>query len=336
MTTLADLGERRIVREILPKYVDGADDDCAVLPFRGATLVATTDPVPPPAARVIGGDDDPYWMGWLLVTINASDLAASGANPLGFLAALEAPGSLSLASFERLLEGIRDACLSEGLRYCGGNLREAERVAGVGMAMGYLVTEGLGRSGALPGHVIASVGRLGRFWADALRIREGAQVVKDDSPVFRPRSQLSTMVRLHARGAFSASIDNSDGLLPSLEQLANASGVEMVLALHGDGSEGAAQDDVAMRCKLGWGDWNVVATMPPDSFERAKEDGEEIFRLGYVREGFGVTLQGAYGDEYPAPRLESERFAKDSWFGGGIDAYVDRLLNAPLRPTKEA
>jgi hypothetical protein len=31
-----------------------------------------------------------------------------------------------------------------------------------------------------------------------------------------------------------------------------------------------------------------------------------------------------------APQIESERFAKDSWFVGGIDAYIEILLKTPL------
>lgn len=31
-----------------------------------------------------------------------------------------------------------------------------------------------------------------------------------------------------------------------------------------------------------------------------------------------------------APRLESERFAQDSWFGSGIQGYVDLLLGVDL------
>lgn len=76
MQTLIDLGERRILQTIIPRIVAGAGDDCASIELPMGQLVATTDPVPPPAAASIGKDDDPFWMGWLLVTINASDLAA--------------------------------------------------------------------------------------------------------------------------------------------------------------------------------------------------------------------------------------------------------------------
>ena len=47
----------------------------------------------------------------------------------------------------------------------------------------------------------------------------------------------------------------------------------------------------------------------------------ELGGLMLVREG--VTQE--------APRLESERFAKDSsWFAGGIESYVKLLLEVPL------
>jgi thiamine monophosphate kinase len=76
-----------------------AGNDCAILNTLEGYIVVTTDPVPPPAARGIGGDDDLFWMGWLLVTINASDVAASGSAPQAFVAALEMPASLPVCEF---------------------------------------------------------------------------------------------------------------------------------------------------------------------------------------------------------------------------------------------
>jgi thiamine-monophosphate kinase len=100
---LRDLGEREILRAIVPKFCQSAGDDCAIISLSGMDLVLTTDPVPPPAARVIGNDPDLYWMGWLLVIINCSDLAAAGASPIAFLCAAEAPPNLTVNDFERFL-----------------------------------------------------------------------------------------------------------------------------------------------------------------------------------------------------------------------------------------
>src|ERR1700704_3453160 len=122
MQELIDLGERNILNTIIPRFVSGAGDDCASIKLPVGQLVATTDPVPPPAAATIGRDGDPFWMGWLLVTINASDLAAAGALPLAFLAAIECEASREVSEFERLLEGISSACGDTGLAYVGGNI----------------------------------------------------------------------------------------------------------------------------------------------------------------------------------------------------------------------
>ena len=184
-TILGDLGERRILQEIIPQYVSAAGDDCAILNPLEGSLVITTDPVPPPAARLIGGDNDLYWVGWLLVTINASDVAASGAVPQAFVAALEMPATLPLDQLHRLLAGIRDSCAANGFAYVGGNLREAATVGGVGAALGSSKQHPLTRSGASGGDKLIVIGESGRFWADAERLRLG-QVV-DQSLAARRR-----------------------------------------------------------------------------------------------------------------------------------------------------
>lgn len=217
LRTLQDLGEREVVRQILPKFSGGIGDDCATLDFAEGQLIITTDPVPEPAANLLGGDPDPYWMGWLLVIINASDLAAAGANPVAFLAAIEAPPTTSIDDFERFLLGISDACRAEGLEYVGGNLREGSKLAGVGTAIGRCrLGRAIRRSGGREGDIIVSVGNAGIFWRDALIVKNGGLLQnKDLSPLFRPHSQLRAMSILAQEGVITAAIDNSDGLLVS-------------------------------------------------------------------------------------------------------------------------
>ena len=150
MQTLFDLGERRILQSVIPRFAAGAGDDCASIELPLGELVATTDPVPPPAAASIGQDDDPFWMGWLLVTINVSDLAAAGAAPLAFLAAIECEASREVSTFERLLEGIKVACDDATIAYVGGNIREAAKLAAVGIGLGLCHPhKSLGRAGEL-------------------------------------------------------------------------------------------------------------------------------------------------------------------------------------------
>ena len=164
MSKLSDLGERRLIDQAIRKYCSVAGNDCAFLDLPGSRLAITTDPVPEPAAFTLAGDSNPYWKGWLLVTINASDLAAAGASPLGFVAAVEAPPEASVEELERLLQGIADACVSEKIEYVGGNLREAKSFSATGTAVGFVPSAGgLSRSNAQVGDLIFSIGKGGDF-----------------------------------------------------------------------------------------------------------------------------------------------------------------------------
>jgi thiamine-monophosphate kinase len=338
-TTLLDLGEREILRTIIPRFVTGGGDDCAFMPISTGTLVATTDPVPPPAAASIGRDKDPYWAGWLLVTINASDLAASGAQPLGFLAAIECSPDTPLDDFERVLAGVRDGCTTAGLSYVGGNLREATKFAAVGTAIGLCDSyRPLSRIGARAGDLLLSIGAGGVFWRDAIALLNGGDVAsKDASPIYRPQSQIRIMAELARRGLVRAAMDNSDGLLPSLAELSAKNGLGIMLQLEKltvAGVPASGTVDPA-RLWLGWGDWNVIAAVQPKDYEQIEQQaryfGTTISPLGLFTTEFSGVRVERRGVAREAPRLESERFAKDSWMlAGGVKKYADLLLNVPL------
>lgn len=336
--TLGDIGEREIIRTILPKFAASSGDDCAAINLGNTQLIVTTDPVPEPAAKLLGNDANPYWMGWLLVTINASDLAAAGAAPLAFLAAVEAPPEMLADDFEKFLLGVSQACTAERLAYIGGNLREGKKLTAVGTAIGQAYeNQLLHRNGAKEGDIIVSVGRGGIFWQDALIIRSGGVLEdKDSSPLFRPKSQLEAMHLLTKYGLVSAAIDNSDGLLPTLTQLASINSLTVQLNLDQlpiPNHASKLEIDPA-RLWLGWGDWNVIAAIHPNLLEQALKIAADanvfVAPIGEFRRGNAEVLIKRSDILQTAPRLESERFAKDSWFASGIQGYVDLLLSVEL------
>ncbi len=124
MKTLRDYGERAIIADIVSRYCRVVGDDCSTFDLGAIDLVVTTDPVPEPAAKLIGGDSDPYWAGWLLVVINASDLAAAAATPRGFVAAIDAPAETSVANFERFLAGLKTLANPRNFKTPGGILEK--------------------------------------------------------------------------------------------------------------------------------------------------------------------------------------------------------------------
>ncbi|NTF06372.1 hypothetical protein G6L37_09375 [Agrobacterium rubi] len=327
---LSEMGERRILREIIPQFVEGVGDDCANLGLINGSAVITTDPVPIPAANVIGGDPDLFWMGWLLVTINASDIAASGARPHSFVAALDLPGELKVAELERILSGIKASCKANGLKYVGGNLREATKIAAVGTAIGSVVNQPLGRTGAKPGEILVLIGRGGNFWADAHRALDGVKLDKTTSPLFSPLSQANNVFRLHEAGLLTCAMDTSDGLAPTLSELAlvNKLAINIDLAALRAASFFPDVQVRAERLWMGWGDWAIVAAVKKDAMTRladiSNKNNIPYTEIGEFAEGTSVRLVDGEAS-IPMGRLESERFAVDSWFTIGIQEYIKRL-----------
>lgn len=333
---LRDLGERAITEGILPSICPAVGDDCGYFSLGSSDLVITTDPVPPPAAMVLGGDPDPYWAGRLLVTINASDLAAAGAEALMFVAALECPADMELKDLTRILEGVRDGCEQAGLTYCGGNLKEARSFAATGTAVGRVPTgKRLHRKGAASGDLLFSVGTGGEFWRDVFRWRAGERFPKESSKLFAPGSQIRPMRILNELVRISSAMDNSDGLLATLDQLARVNRCEILLDLDKlsvPGTNASAVDQA--RLWLGWGDWNVIIAIPQNELENLRRTATDndipLFEIGRFAQGpAGLKLVHG-GTLFQAPRLESERFSADSWFSEGIEGYISRLTSLEI------
>lgn len=348
---LSDLGERQIIAELLaPRYAAGTrfGDDCATVPLTGvapdSVLVATTDPCPPPMATAIGFEDL-FYTGWLLATLNLSDLAAAGAQPCGVLTSLTMPASTTVAAFERLLDGIDACCAHAGTRVIGGNLKEAPRLDLSATAIGTCPSaELVTRTGGRAGDRIMVIGDVGTFWAGTLAYRAGLIAPgQADHPLLRnvltPSPKVRVMRQLAASGLLSCAMDNSDGLYPSLEQLATANGVGVML--DGDGiCFGDAVQEVAgqleidpLRLSLGWGDWHIVACCAPTAVDDvaaiARRHGTAAQPIGELTADAGVILSYR-GKRGKLLALDSQRFTAGSWFSSGLDGYIEALLGEPL------
>jgi thiamine-monophosphate kinase len=139
------------------------------------------------------------------------------------------------------------------------------------------------------------------------------------------------------KNLINAAMDNSDGLLPTLSELASKNSLGAILDLEMLSVPGLTPEEVpdAARYWLGWGDWNVIVSASPTQEEQilriAKDVGAPVCRIGrFTVEHSGVMLR--CGENMaPSPRLESERFAKDSWMLKGIGEYV-RMLKDVKRP----
>lgn len=350
---LDEIGERRIVEEVFrPRYSGGVDnnfgDDCAVIAEREAlgdgTIVATTDPCPEPMASFLGYTRL-YYRGWLLAAINLSDLAAAGARPLGLLTSLVLKNDTTSGELRDLLDGIDDCCSACHTKVVGGNLKESGKIDVSATAIG-ICKKGrrMSRTGCGEGDLIVVVGDLGSFWAGTLAVKHGLSM--DESTrkrilhnVLTPMPKIDVARVLAEKRILKACMDNSDGLYPSLAQLADTNHVRMHIKMEDVvfpqeviGISSILKVD-PVRLALGWGDWQLIACLDPAKLGELQAAGMRqnvpIFVVGRVERGSGVILDhdGRSGPMYP---IDSQRFTKDSWFTAGIESYIKALTEGPI------
>ena len=144
------------------------------------------------------------------------------------------------------------------------------------------------------------------------------------------------MHHLGSAGLVSAATDNSDGLFPTLQLLAEANELTAELDLDQLTVPDLEKEPLVEpeRLWLGWGDWNVVATVPPRNLDLAqqiaKRHSSRVIPIGTMRRGEKQVVLRRKGIVKLAPRLESERFSKDSWFSQGVESYISHFLGIQL------
>ena len=99
-------------------------------------------------------------MGFKAVTVNVSDLAAMGAEPLGFLLAIAIPDDLKLDYFKEIINGVLEACEFYSIPLIGGDTNEASEIIISGTALG-LCDRPLMKNTANEGDLIAITGNIG-------------------------------------------------------------------------------------------------------------------------------------------------------------------------------
>jgi thiamine-monophosphate kinase len=334
---LGDLGEQWIQREVLrPRYggTEGFGDDSAFLAKvdTPSELVATTDSCPTPVVNILR-DPDLFHAGWLLATINLSDLAAAGAEPLGLVVNYTLPKTTTVREFERLLDGVDESCAAHGTKVAGGDLRDGA-VQLTATAIGRCVPGSrLRRSGAEAGDRLLLVGSPGYLWAAALLETGRAKLpapAREEiwERACRPMAQLAAG-RLLA-GYARAAMDVSDGLYATVRTLCEAN--EVGATITGEFELDGPLADVARQCGLRpfdlaqtWGDWGLVVAVRAEDVEVVTKtllgDGIAAQEIGTLTADQQLTAGTA-----PWEGIAQERFSAGSWHGGDLSTLVTEVL----------
>jgi thiamine-monophosphate kinase len=247
---LSELGELGLLAELERRGLAlGIEDDAA----RIDGLVVTQDALVEDVHFRLG---EISWrdLGFRAGAVNLSDLAASGARPVGFVVSLGASPDTPVADVVELYEGIAET----GVPVIGGDTTRAAQVVLSVTAVGR-AERTPGRGGARPGDLLVVTGPLG------------------GKPV-RPPIRIEEGIRL-ARHAH-AMLDISDGLARDAGHIAARSRVRCVIEIDRVPlAEGSTVAD------LGYGeDYELLA---------AVEDADGFTVIGRCEEGEGVEGLGS-------------------------------------------
>ena len=155
---VSDIGEKELVRYIIANSRSITPDDTAITTFNNTNLISTCDMLI--QSRHFPENMSYYDMGFKAVTVNVSDLAAMGAEPLGFLLAIALPKDLDIDSFKEILEGVLKACDYYEIPLIGGDTNESSEIIITGTALG-LTEKPIMKDTYQKGDLIAVTGDIG-------------------------------------------------------------------------------------------------------------------------------------------------------------------------------
>ena len=198
MATLREIGEFGLIDRVTrglkrtPGVVEGVGDDCAVLRFGNALLLATCD------ASVEGVHfrrdwASPHSIGWKAAVSAISDIAAMGGDARYVLASVACPANSDCAVIEAICAGIAEAVESCGAALVGGDTTASQSMIGIDISVLGEAVDGryLTRADALPGDAVAVTGFPGMAAAGLLALQRGIEAAPLIQAHLRPVPRLA-------------------------------------------------------------------------------------------------------------------------------------------------
>jgi thiamine-monophosphate kinase len=269
----------------------GLKDDAALLaPPSGRELVLTTDQMNEGVHFISG--DAPDLIARKLLRRNLSDLAAMGAEPLGYLLTTSLPQSVDEDWLRLFAEGLRADQDEFGFFLFGGDSSSSlAHIALTATLIGHVAPgAALRRNGAKPGDDIWVTGTIGDA-ALGLRARRGE--LHDETGFLTQRSLLPTpRLGLQLTNIANAAIDISDGLVQDLGHICKASSTDAVLWSHliPASPPAAAFGEAMLEARLTDGDdYELLLAVPPVKTAAliAACGHLQITKIGHLTSGTG-------------------------------------------------
>ncbi|MDX2103012.1 MAG: thiamine-phosphate kinase [Alphaproteobacteria bacterium] len=310
--SLGEFGRiRRFFAPLTGPAALGLADDAAVLqaPPDGR-LAITTDTLVAGVHYV--GDELPEMVARKALRVNLSDLAAMGAEPIGYTLSLALPRSVDDSWVAAFAYGLHEDQRRFGLELLGGDsVSTAGPVTITITALGRLDGPALTRSGAKAGDLICVSGTIGDG-ALGLEVAMGreawpsdvAEALHDRYLLPHPRLGLGRALV----GIASAAMDVSDGLLQDLHHILEASEVGGVVQAGAVPLSSAAQWVVDSdqerwlpRILAGGDDYELLFTVSPDRLDMVNMVADRltmaVSAIGTIVADSGLRVQAADGTD---------------------------------------
>ncbi len=328
--------ENNLIKSLASKFLRAPnqlnktfESDVEIIKANNMILAATTDSI---AEEIESGlYNDPYLTGWMIVNVNFSDIAASGANLLGILISEIIPSSFKEEDLKKMQNGIKDACEKLNSYVLGGDTNFGEKLILTGTALGFFDDKKfLTRKGCCPNQILYSTNKLGRGNAFAITqlLNNNKEKIKY-LPIARLKE--SKFIKKFA----SACMDTSDGVISTLDQLMriNNCGFE----LNEDWQSTIDDESKTITEKNGiplWlllagqhGEFELLFTIDPDKEKKFLAEAELInwqpIKIGKVITEPAIKIN-IYGKLQTLNSTEIRNLSFNQ--SGGIDSYLNALL----------
>ncbi|GGD94623.1 thiamine-phosphate kinase [Paenibacillus nasutitermitis] len=274
-------------------------------------------------------------VGWKALAANVSDIAAMGGEPRHALVSVSAPGAWGPARIRRLYDGLYACADHYGVAIIGGDTTSspAQLVVAVTVVGTVEAGKAIRRSGAQPGDAVFVTGPVGmaaaglHYLLAAAALGGGQFVPPADAAAAgtaalvqahrRPAPSVRAARMLAARGTVTSLNDISDGLSSEAWEIADASGVRLLLResqlpVSGSMAVYARSKGInPLEWMLGGGeDYVLLGTMAASDAKAAKaalmEAGLPMYLIGEVEAGpAGVDMIAE--DRHSGHRAEQEK-----------------------------
>ena len=284
---LSDLGERKaiqLISKILSKgdEVVGIGDDCAAFRFKDDYLLVSTDMIS--SKTHIPKSMTPWQMGWFIVAINLSDVAAKGGKPLGFVLSLGLPKNTTDSFLKEIMRGANSCARKYGLSIVGGDTKENTDITLCGTVFGFVKKDCfMPRKGCKPDDIVAVTGDLGRAGAGYYAIQKDIKNKKIINGLLEPKPRIKAGMILANEKIVTSCMDISDGLSSSLYQLMDLNNVgfeiekeKIPISPSLDYLSKTNDLDVYDYALHFGGDYELLLTIPSDKFEKTKRCMDSI------------------------------------------------------------